>query len=310
MKKTITNLTATIGTMETEVDDKNNELLSIKERIKEEEYSLQQRRKHFENEVVEKASELVADKILENDIKTKNNIEQNNMAARLLQGNLKREFSEKNDTLEREYKALKLSLKPRNIIIYSYLIVCLVICTAGHILSSKYFGNDLWEFIEGAATGIESIGYAYIKAGAFVAQLGDMIPVTAIAFIIHWLLQILISGVLILGTFALFVVGLAKLIEFLKEKEFIDYISLFVITALFMICVYGSGVIGSVISINQVVLLLLLIVMYIIVRLLIQMDDYEKRRNILTTIFLTIIVITVIILVLYSIANSLADLSK
>lgn len=93
MKKTITNLTATIGTMETEVDDKNNELLSIKEKIKEEEYSLQQRRKHFENEVVEKASELVADKILENDIKTKNNIEQNNMFARLLQGNLKREYS-------------------------------------------------------------------------------------------------------------------------------------------------------------------------------------------------------------------------
>lgn len=122
--------------------------------------------------------------------------------------------------------------------------------------------------------------------------------------------MILISGVLILGTFALFVVGLAKLIEFLKEKEFIDYISLFVITALFMICVYGSGVIGSVISINQVVLLLLLIVMYIIVRLLIQMDDYEKRRNILTTIFFTIVVIATIIFVIYSLSSTIADLSK
>ena len=307
MTKTISNLTETIGDLNSEVDDKKEELSSLNIKIKEEDNSLQQRRRNFENEVTERATELVAANIAKNDMKTRENIERNNMAARVLQGNLTKEYSDKKDTLEREYKTLKLSLKPRNIIIYIYLIGCIVISTVFYISSSKYFGSDLSDFALALSNGIEAIGRAYIRAGTFVAQLGDMIPFSVVAFIIHWLLQILVSGVLIAGTFILSVLGLAKLLEVLKKKGFMDYISLFVITALFMICVYGSGIIGSVISINQVVLLLLMTIGYVIVRLLIQMDDSEKR---LTTIFFAIVVIAVFIFALASISNTISDLSK
>lgn len=136
----------------------------------------------------------------------------------------------------------------------------------------KAFFRAIWD------GGNVLVGWIKIAVN-FVARLGDMIPQPIIAIIIHWLLVVIVCGVICGAIGVLFVIVGKKYVEFFKDKQ-ADEISVFVGLVLLALMVYLADSIKSIISINLLGLMLLIFLGYTVVRGIIQAENKEVKQKI------------------------------
>lgn len=145
---------------------------------------------------------------------------------------------------------------------------------------SEAFVNDFKVFFKAIWDG-GNVFVRWIKIVAYiVAKLGDMIPQPVVAVIIHWLLVVLVYGVICGGLGALLVIGGKKYVEFFNAKQ-ADEISVFVGLVLLAITVYLADSIKSIVSINLILLAIMVFVGYTIVRGIIQAENKKVKHKIM-----------------------------
>jgi hypothetical protein len=114
-------------------------------------------------------------------------------------------------------------------------------------------------------------GFAYIidkllQLGLIVARLGDMIPQNIVAFIVHWLLLIIVVGGIGIGAVVLLFIGISKVAEFYSNNDFLDGITLAVALISLAVCVFFADWITAIQPINLILLFLIVQGIYIGIR--------------------------------------------
>ena len=140
---------------------------------------------------------------------------------------------------------------------------------------SEAFTSDFKTFFITIWNGLTLLVEALIQIGLKVAQLGDMIPQTVVATIVHWILLIIVSVGLGVGIVVLIFLGIAKIGEFYMSNDYIDGITLAVALISMAVSVFFADWITAVQPINLVLLFLIVQGAYIGIR------TYVKscRRN-------------------------------
>lgn len=104
-----------------------------------------------------------------------------------------------------------------------------------------------------------------VKGANFVSQLGDKIPQPIVAIIVHWLLWLVVVGGIGICIVILLFIGLSKLVKF-YTKHYADNISFGVVLVSLSISVFFGAEIRKVVPINLLLLLIITHVLYMGVR--------------------------------------------
>lgn len=106
-----------------------------------------------------------------------------------------------------------------------------------------------------------------LDGAKWASQLGDMIPQEIVAFIVHWLVLIVVLLLLVGGMGALLCFGVVKLIElYVEELEFADNLSLLVFLVSLALSIFFADEIRAFLPINLLLLNILVHVIYSFIR--------------------------------------------
>lgn len=140
---------------------------------------------------------------------------------------------------------------------------------------SEAFVNDFKTFFAVLWSGITYIMDKLLQLGLIVAKLGDMIPQTIVATIVHWLLLILVVGGVGAVAVVLILIGVSKVAEFYLSNDYFDGITLSVALISLAVFVFFADWITSIQPINLVLLFLIVQGVYIGIRAYVK----SCRRN-------------------------------
>lgn len=132
-------------------------------------------------------------------------------------------------------------------------------------LNTDSFASDCVIFVKTIYGAAKTVFGWIISVGSLAAKIGDMIPVDILAAIAHWLILIIVSGVLVYGVALIFFRIGKQYVDFLLEKQ-ADDISAVVGLSILAIIVFMADSIKAFISINLTGLMVLVFVMYSAVR--------------------------------------------
>lgn len=256
--------------------DKVSSLASREYEVSHRERAVSARENNVNTEINIKAEKLVKDKILSLEMKYDNKKfalerQYENDNSKMLHQH-KRKMSD----LNAKYKAMVVGYRGMVYFTLFYSILTTVITA----YFSEAFVTDFKVFFMAIRDG-GNVFAGWIRIAAyFVARLGNMIPQPTIAIIIHWLLVVLVYGV-ICGTLGvLFVIDGKKYVKFFKEKQ-ADESSVFVGLVLLAFSVHLADPIKSILSINLVGLILFVFIGYTVIRGIIQTENVKVKKGIL-----------------------------
>ena len=216
---------------------------------------------------------------------------------------LEKDYKAKNKALNDKYDKMTASYKGRYYMALYYGIVVTVLMA----VLSETFRNEVAVFFTTLFDGLFTIGQGLIDLGGLVAKLGDMIPQETVAFIVHWLLQIVITGGAFAGLFFLIMWAFAKFTDFFKE-HYADEMTVATMLLALAVIVIGADYV-ALLPVNLILLYILIFVGYIVVRAFLEWDDAEAKKNLLVNVGLAVFIIVVVWFGLRSIAQSLSELS-
>lgn len=182
----------------------------------------------------------------------------------------------KTQKLQRKYAAMMAGYKGMVQFTLFYAIFTTVIMA----IKTEVVRVDFMEFIHMIGNGIMAIFEWSKIAGLFVARLGDMIPNTTAALIIHWILLIIVCTAIIGGLGVSLVVLVKKYMSFYRKRQ-ADAISVYVGLFVLAIIVFVADMIKSILSINLFMVALVIFVGYTIVRGVIQAENTEAKKKIM-----------------------------
>lgn len=164
-------------------------------------------------------------------------------------------------SLENEYKAM--TAGHEGLMLGSLLYG--VLCTAFTAWHSEAFVSDFKTFFTSIWAFLCLCAEKLLEMAKWASQLGDMIPQSVVAFIVHWI--ILIAVILLVGggSVVLLLIGGAKVYTFYAE-DYADTTSLAVALASLAVSVFFAEPIRAVIPVNLLLLLILVHVVYVGVR--------------------------------------------
>lgn len=112
------------------------------------------------------------------------------------------------------------------------------------------------------------------------SRLGNLIPQTIIANIVHWLIYVvIIIGIVGASGWFLLVLG-KKYAKYFRKKQ-ADEISVFVGLVILIIIVFCADIIKSIISINLLLIGIIIFVVYTVVRGVLQAENERVKKQIL-----------------------------
>lgn len=217
---------------------------------------------------------------------------------------LEKDYKAKNKELDDKYYMMTAGYKMRYYMSLYYGIVITVLTAAFSEVFRKEFITFFSKFFEGFAELVMGVW----NIGGFVAKLGDMIPQETVAFIVHWLLQLVIS---LGGGFVLVILAINGFVKFkdMFKEHFADEITVAVMLLILAIIVFGAEYI-ALLPVNLLLLYILSFVGYMLVRAFLAWDDAEAKKNFLVYTGLTIFIIVAVWFGLRSLARDLAELTK
>lgn len=149
-----------------------------------------------------------------------------------------------------------------------------VLITLFTAVRSEAFVSDFESFFKTIWGFIVQCVNLLLNGADFVAQLGDKIPQPIVATIIHWLLWLVVVGVVGIGAVVLILIGISKLVSFYAE-DYADNLSLGVALVSLSVSIFFAENIRAFVPINLLLLLIITHVLYVGVRWYIK----EYRRN-------------------------------
>lgn len=216
---------------------------------------------------------------------------------------LEKDYKAKNKALNDKYDKMTAGYKGRYYMALYYGIVVTVLMA----VLSEVFRNEVAVFFTTLFDGLCTIGQGLVDLGGLVAKLGDMIPQETVAFIVHWLLQIIVTVGAVAGLMFLIVWGISKFIAFFKE-HYADELTVAVMLMALAIIVIGADYV-ALLPVNLILLYILVFIGYLVVRAFLEWDDAEAKKNLLVNVGLTVGIIVLVWIGLRSIAQSLSELS-
>lgn len=138
--------------------------------------------------------------------------------------------------------------------------------------------SDVVEFGRTIAKGAMVLYHIALKVGGFASQLGDRIPQPTIAFILHWVLWILVLTA-ILGGLGVTAFLLIKAYAGYFRKKQTDEITAFAILMDLAVTVFLAEQIKTILSVNLVLLFFALFSLYSAIRAVIQMENVTARNS-------------------------------
>ena len=216
---------------------------------------------------------------------------------------LEKDYKAKSKALNDKYDKMTASYKGRYYMALYYGIVVTVLMA----VLSETFRHEVAVFFSTFYEGVFTIGQGLIDLGGLVAKLGDMIPQETVAFIVHWLLQIVVTVGAVVGLIFLIVWGISKFVAFFKE-HYADEITVAVMLMALAVIVIGADYV-ALLPVNLILLYILIFIGYIVVRAFLEWDDAEAKKNLLVNVGLTVGIIVLVWIGLRSIAQSLSELA-
>ena len=216
---------------------------------------------------------------------------------------LEKDYKAKNKALNDKYDKMTAGYKGRYYMALYYGIVVTVLMA----VLSEVFRNEVAVFFTTLFDGLCTIGQGLVDLGGLVAKLGDMIPQETVVFIVHWLLQIIVTVGAVAGLMFLIVWGISKFIAFFKE-HYADELTVAVMLMALAIIVIGADYV-ALLPVNLILLYILVFIGYLVVRAFLEWDDAEAKKNLLVNVGLTVGIIVLVWIGLRSIAQSLSELS-
>ena len=216
---------------------------------------------------------------------------------------LENDYKAKNKALNDKYDKMTASYKGRYYMALYYGIVVTVLMA----VFSDTFRNEVGVFFSTFYEGVFTIGQGLIDLGGLVAKLGDMIPQETVAFIVHWLLQIIVTVGSIAGLIMLIVWGIKKFVAFFKE-HYADELTVAVMLMALAVIVVGADYV-ALLPVNLILLYILIFVGYLVIRAFLEWDDAEAKKNLLVNVGLAVGMIVLIWFGLKTIAESLSELA-
>ncbi|MCF0134083.1 MAG: hypothetical protein HUJ72_09475 [Blautia sp.] len=182
----------------------------------------------------------------------------------------------KSAELKLEYKRLRTGYYIAFMIavLYGILVTCLTAIT------TVSFAADFREFIMAIVKGVCAFFTWCVKVSDIVSGVGDLIPQTAVASVIHWFLWLTVMAIIIGLAAAVLYFVISAYVKFIKETQ-ADEITIYVALVDLAMIVFGADLIKSIISINLLFLLVIAFGGYTLIRCLIQIKNKELKDNIL-----------------------------
>lgn len=181
----------------------------------------------------------------------------------LIKTKAKEMYQSTEKSLKTAYKAKETALEGAffGSLAYGVLVTVLTAIRSKAFVSDfKGFFMAIWEFIQWFTD------FA-LKTANWASQLGDMIPQEIVAFVVHWLLLILVLIVLCGGLGALVILCVVKLLTGYTEKlEFADNLSLLVFLVSLALSIFFADEIRAVVPINLLLLNILVHALYVLIR--------------------------------------------
>jgi hypothetical protein len=177
----------------------------------------------------------------------------------LIEERAEKMYAERKNVLEGEYKA-------KTMVHQGFMIGCLlysVMVTAFAAVRSIRFAADFKAFFGVAWAWISGIATAVMQIGRAAAQLGDKIPQPVAATVVHWLLLIIVLGVVSLVLLGVIIYVIHWVCAFYSENRYADTPSLAVLLVSMAIVVYFGDAIRTIIPINLMLLIIAVNVAYI-----------------------------------------------
>lgn len=180
------------------------------------------------------------------------------------------------DKLQRQYKQMKAGY--RGVVFFT--LFYSIITTILTAIKTDVIGNDFKAFINAIIRAIQMLFSWSVDVGLFVAKLGDMIPNTVVANVVHWILLVIVGAVIVGGAgVLLFIVG-RKYVRFFKTKQ-MDEISVYAGVLILAFTMFAADYIKSIVSFNLIVTAIVMFVGYTVIRGIIQSENTEVKKQIL-----------------------------
>ncbi len=216
---------------------------------------------------------------------------------------LEKDYKARNKALDDKYDKMTAGYKARYYMALYYGIVVTVLMA----VLSEVFRNEVAVFFTTLFDGLLTIMQALIDLGGWVAKLGDMISQEIVAFIVHWLLQIVITGGVGVLIVVLLMMALLKFIEVFKE-HFADELTVAIMLLILAVIVIGADYV-ALLPINLILLYILAFIGYVLIRAFISWDDAEAKKSLLVNVGTAVFIIVAIWFGLRIIAESLSELA-
>lgn len=189
---------------------------------------------------------------------------------------LENAYAIKSNKLQRQYKQMKAGYRGAVFFTLFYSIITTILTA----FKTEVIGNDFMDFINAIISAIQTLFEWSVDAGSFVAKLGDKIPNTMVASMVHWLLVAVVCAGLIgcIGV-TMYVIG-KKYVKFFKEKQ-MEEISILVGFLIPIMIVFMTDFIKSIIPINLYFVAIMMFVGYTVIRGIIQVENPKIKKRIL-----------------------------
>lgn len=181
----------------------------------------------------------------------------------LIKTKAKEMYQNTEKSLKTAYKAKEIALEGAFFGSLAYGVLVTVLTA----IRSKAFLSDF----EGFFLTVWNWATAYIDfaldGAKWASQLGDMIPQEIVAFIVHWLVLIVVLLLLVGGMGALLCFGVVKLFTgYTKKLEFADDWSLLVFLVSLALSIFFADEIRAFVPINLLLLNILVHALYVLIR--------------------------------------------
>ena len=144
------------------------------------------------------------------------------------------------------------------------------------LFKTKAFRSDVGVFVKTVATVFVKVWLLSTRIGGFVASLGDRIPNEILSGIVHWLLMIMVVGLLAGALGRICYLILRRYVRFFMKNQ-ADEITGFVLLCDLAFVLFAADEIKSILSVNLVLLEIILFVIYSLIRWIIR--EYELKQN-------------------------------
>lgn len=197
-------------------------------------------------------------------------------------------YNDRKRNLDHKYQIMTAGYKGRYYMSLIYGIFITILMAA----RSEIIINEAAIFFSTIYDGLKTAGLSLIELGGSAAAFGDMIPQKIIAFIAHWLIQLVVSGGIGIAIVFIICMGTGKVVEIFNDRFADEKTAFFVLMGLAVIVIYADKIV--LLPVNLILLYILVFAIYMISRAFLELDDAEQKKELILNVGRMVLILGVI----------------